>query len=279
MKPNFVSGGDAPLSIYLKICISHYQILTQFPVLFDIVFPSIFQDWLDALAVLSLDIMTFAGIACIADVNLYSEFTITMAAPVIGLSIIFVCYRVRLWRLRSIINDDEAEPRSASNGQYASSACRSRDLAVWCAIGWLFLVYTILCRTTFRSFACQDIDEGESFHRTDYTIDCNSDAYRAYAVIAAIFIFIYPVGVPLCFGFLLYKNRQVLRGNASGGGDAGKWWFGDSETLNFLVDGYNAQTFWFEIVDFIRKLLMAGGVIFLDRGRCASEPPSNSHIL
>jgi hypothetical protein len=29
----------------------------------------------------------------------------------------------------------------------------------------LFLVYTILCRTTFRSFACQDIDEGESFHQ------------------------------------------------------------------------------------------------------------------
>ena len=28
-----------------------------------------------------------------------------------------------------------------------------------------FLVYTILCRTTFRSFACQDLDEGESFHQ------------------------------------------------------------------------------------------------------------------
>ena len=47
-----------PLSIYIKIVVSHYQILTQFPVLFDIVFPKIFQSWLDALAVLSLDMYT-----------------------------------------------------------------------------------------------------------------------------------------------------------------------------------------------------------------------------
>jgi hypothetical protein len=33
---------------------------------------------------------------------------------------------------------------------------------VWLAIGWMFLVFTILCRTTFRSFACQDIDDGEN---------------------------------------------------------------------------------------------------------------------
>ena len=29
VKPNFVSGGAVPLSIYGKIVISHYQILTQ----------------------------------------------------------------------------------------------------------------------------------------------------------------------------------------------------------------------------------------------------------
>ena len=30
VKPTFTAGGSAPLSIYAKICISHYQILTQF---------------------------------------------------------------------------------------------------------------------------------------------------------------------------------------------------------------------------------------------------------
>jgi hypothetical protein len=36
-----------------------------------------------------------------------------------------------------------------------------RFVQVWLAIGWMFLVFTILCRTTFNSFACQDIDDGE----------------------------------------------------------------------------------------------------------------------
>jgi hypothetical protein len=30
VKPSFTVGGSAPLKIYAKICISHYQILTQF---------------------------------------------------------------------------------------------------------------------------------------------------------------------------------------------------------------------------------------------------------
>jgi hypothetical protein len=115
--------------------------------------------------------------------------------------------------------------------------------------------------------------------QTDYTIDCNSNSYQAYKVAAYIFILIYPIGVPTCFGALLYRNRAVLSSHASGGQNAGKWWYGDSETFHFLVDGYREETFWcvtsltvaalvvmstidrhtrFELVDFLRKLLMAG---------------------
>jgi hypothetical protein len=61
VKPSFAAAGVAPLAIYFKICVSHYQILTQFPVLYEISFPSIFQSWLDALSVLSLDLYTFVG--------------------------------------------------------------------------------------------------------------------------------------------------------------------------------------------------------------------------
>ena len=267
VKPNFVSGGAVPLKIYGKIVVSHYQILTQFPVLFDIAFPSIFQDWLDALAVLSLDLYTFLGIHCVADINLYAEFAVTVTVPAVGLLLIYLCYRGWLsfivWKSAKATQTTEkdAEQGHQSNPDDEAHTLvvrEARNRAVWLAIGWLFLVYTILCRTTFRSFACQTIDEGESFHQTDYTIDCNSNEYKAYAVAAAIFICIYPVGIPSIFGFVLYWNRWVLGGNMSGGQNADKWWYGDSETLDFLVDGYRRPCFWFELVDFMRKLLMAG---------------------
>ena len=75
---------------------------------------------------------------------------------------------------------------------------------------------------------------------------------------AIFFIFLYPIGVPTCFGALLFWNRDVLSGNLSGGQHADKWWYGDGDTLDFLVDGYRAETFWFEEVEFLRKILMAG---------------------
>ena len=80
--------------------------------------------------------------------------------------------------------------------------------------------------------------------QTDYTVDCNSSSYQAYKAAAYIFILVYPVGVPACFGVLLYKNRAVLGNHASGGQNAGKWWYGDGETFHFLVDGYRQDTFW-----------------------------------
>jgi hypothetical protein len=143
--------------------------------LFDIVFPAVFQSWLDALAVISLDMYTFVGIACVASINLYSEFAITVSVPVVGLLSILLCHRGRLWYIRrsmvtatDIVEKDTEQgqtPGSDDDEQHALVASKLWDWAVWRAIGWLFLVYTILCRTTFRSFACQEIDEGESFHQ------------------------------------------------------------------------------------------------------------------
>ena len=110
-----------------------------------------------------------------ASINLYGEFGITVSVPAIGLLLILLCHRGRLWLVRrSIANATDAAEKDTEQGQapgsdddeqYALATSKMRDWAVWLAIGWLFLVYTILCRTTFRSFACQDLDAGESFHQ------------------------------------------------------------------------------------------------------------------
>jgi hypothetical protein len=72
----------------------------------------------------------------------------------------------------------------------------------------------------------------------------------------------YPVGIPVFFGILLYRNHSVLGSKASASHiSRDKWWYGDLDTFDFLVDGYRRETFWYELVEFTRKLLMAGGVI------------------
>ena len=85
-----------------------------------------------------------------------------------------------------------------------------------------------------------------------FTVDCNSDDYQTYAVFAAVFIVIYPIGIIALFVALLYLNRHAL-GEHAGGGDHGtKWWSGGLETFDFLIDGYRRGTFWYEILEFLR---------------------------
>ena len=206
-----------------------------------------------------------------ADLDMYDEFVITMSIPAVGLLLLFVFYRARLWWIRrsSILANTDAERGEHLDfpGEKDAAATKgARDQAFWLATGWLYMVYVILCRTTFQSFAFHEIDEFQSYHSNDYSVDCNSGAYQAYAVAAAIFIAFYPVGILVLFASLLYLNRGVLSGRTSSIENDGKWWSGGRETFDFLVDGYRSETYWYEVVDFLRKILLAGLVIFFDRG-------------
>ena len=92
------------------------------------------------------------GIDCIAEINLYSEFVITMGVPVLGILVVYFGYRCCLWRTHQSISTaatDEAkdaekrgEPLDRDGEVLALADRRSRDTVVYLAIGWLFLVYT-----------------------------------------------------------------------------------------------------------------------------------------
>ena len=120
---------------------------------------------------------------------MYTEFIITMTIPAVGLILIIAFYCVRLWHIRQSavvaeeITDTEQgplqKPGDGLEDTDAAAVRSNRDLCVWLAIGWLFMVrqfvcavivvllltsrpactqvYTILCRTTFQSFACKNI--------------------------------------------------------------------------------------------------------------------------
>jgi hypothetical protein len=49
-----------------------------------------------------------------------------------------------------------------------------------------------------------------SYLSSDYTISCHSGEYMFIKIYAAIFIFVYPLGVPLLYFWLLYKARDRI---------------------------------------------------------------------
>eukprot|EP01050_Picozoa_sp_SAG11_P050764 SAG11_NODE_28476_length_321_cov_0.828829_1_plen_98_part_01 len=58
---------------------------------------------------------------------------------------------------------------------------------------------------------CRRLDGGEKIHRFDADVDCNSTIYAVFQVLAGVCMVIYPIGIPLGFGYLLFKNRAELK--------------------------------------------------------------------
>ena len=85
---------------------------------------------------------------------MYTEFSITVTIPAVGLVLIAVFYHVRLWQIRQSvvvveeIADTETGPLQEQGDileDTDAAAVRSnRDLCVWLAIGWLFMVKRLI---------------------------------------------------------------------------------------------------------------------------------------
>jgi hypothetical protein len=87
---------------------------------------------------------------CVADIDMYSEFFITMTRPGVGILLIFLVYRGWLWRIGrstaaagyNLDAENGALQKQDNNPEHTDAvASRStRDLCAWLAIGWLFMV-------------------------------------------------------------------------------------------------------------------------------------------
>ena len=83
----------------------------------------------------------------------------------------------------------------------------------------LLLTFVLLPSTSnriFKTFLCESfvVDENGGTARflvEDLAVNCESDEYNELQRDAVIMIFIWPVGVPLFYAFLLYASRRDLR--------------------------------------------------------------------
>lgn len=80
-----------------------------------------------------------------------------------------------------------------------------------------FLILPGTCTFIFRTFACHDVDPygqtpGEHIYlRADYTLSCTTERYYNARALAIVMIFVYPLGIPLFYLYLLWGNRHLLR--------------------------------------------------------------------
>ena len=86
--------------------------------------------------------------------------------------------------------------------------------SAWCidtAMLICFLVYPGTSSNVFRTFSCQGFDDGTSYLRADYSINCATSSHRFYSLYASLMIALYPFGLPLLYTACIYWHRNQLR--------------------------------------------------------------------
>ena len=283
---------EASIMVYAKCIISHFQILQQFELVLDIQFPERFQNCLYYMKVLEGNIIAYLHIKCQLPIGLYIEFYI----------VILLIPMVLLAGIGSKLYQERYKAGTASRigGGIARSPWAVLQNRMFMTV---FVFYTFITTRIFHMFSCRSLYDGlgtyESWHRWDYEIDCNGTTYRLHWHLATIMAFVYPVGLPVVSLWIMYKNADRLKhasapqafdhwsddSEAPHASDAPAtsserslwavqqqkestlpWWYGDRQTFGFMVLDYKPSCYFFEIVEFSRKLVLTGLLMLLQTG-------------
>jgi len=225
------------------------------PTVFKIDYPSGFESVIKVLRVLSLDILKAFSLDCSFNLSYFDKYLFVMLTPPLLVAIIIAIGQV--------------------NGQSLNDMIGSVSLV-------LFLLYPSISAKTFEMFECRDLGDGTSFHTKDYTLDCNSDTYKGYEKFASLMVAVYPIGIPGVFLLFLMARKSKL--NVEVNEDATKYRHGGGEwqavegkdkqlgealevqhQMEFLVGSYEQKFFWWELVEYGRKFLLTGALIFAEQ--------------
>ena len=142
-------------------------------------FPVNFSALLSLLSVIFLDIRKLILLDCISLGGFYSKFMLKVV--VMPGSMFGIVALIFLKKRRAAGNADDAETAQAMRADARHSLYRHGFTVI-------LLAYPQVSQTLFRAFSCRELADGESWHESDYTIDCTGAGYISFAFLATILI-------------------------------------------------------------------------------------------
>jgi uncharacterized membrane protein len=233
MKPNF--------TYKMKIILGFFQITTNLALALDIPWPTHYQTFINAFTLVNFDFLSWSSVDCVRKVNFWTRFWVFTLTPLVLLVLVFVLYLLPRYIHHYRTMDDYDLQRAARE--------RSSRQFWKLFLFTLFLIYPGVSSTTLRVFVCREI-EGERYLLADFDIKCGTDTWKRMALYDIAFIFLYPIGIPAFFFYLLNTNKHRLALPEV------------RVQIGFLYEAYAADLWWFEVVDMMNKLFLTSLVAF-----------------
>lgn len=203
-------------------------------------YPEAYQEFLDILFPVNLDIGFVLSYACFVATGFYDRLMIATIAPIAVLAALAATFIF-------------ARRRNAGSA-LALRTVRHKHLSA--ALFVMFFIYSSVSFTVFQTFVCETLDDGVSYLRADYNLTCDTSAYDAYRVYAAVMVCVYPIGIPATFALLLGRNRRDLR-------KAEREKLAHLEPLSDLWSAYKPSRYYYEVVECGRRIMLTGVAVFV----------------
>ena len=200
----------------------------------NVTYPKAYQNFLNVLNIFNIDSWVRSA-GCMTYMDFRLRFLIMTIGPILTVPILAGTYLYVVKR----------HGASRETLDYAWQKHVSSVLFI------MFFVYNGASSVTFPMFVCDPLDDGRTYLRVDYSIECWTEEHEGLMTIAAFMVLVYPLGIPAFFALLLLKNRRVLlnkdlRENASS----------SVRAISDLWKPYKPSRFYYEIIEFVRRLML-----------------------
>eukprot|EP00611_Tribonema_gayanum_P023781 TRINITY_DN507_c0_g1_i5.p1 TRINITY_DN507_c0_g1~~TRINITY_DN507_c0_g1_i5.p1 ORF type:complete len:835 (-),score=189.38 TRINITY_DN507_c0_g1_i5:172-2676(-) len=252
------------LLVHMRIPIVVLQVITKFLSVTGVPLPAVYEKFLRYLQFVNLDWSWLLSIGCYLKVNFYDELLLATLTPLAVAAIIFVP--------RLLVRCCSARMTDRMHAALESFA--ARDLRILLVLA--FLIFGGVSSTILETFGCESFPTiNERFLRADYAISCNTSTYKSYRAYAAFMLVVYPIGIPALFALLLSKARDEVRGPGAAADVPADAENEQQVPLNdmpqpyvksasqFLAEPYRDSTFFWEVTECMRRLLLTGILIFI----------------
>ena len=203
-------------------------------------YPDEYEAFLAKVTVINLEIGSILSSSCILTTDFYDSLLLATVGPVVVLLVLFGTLFI-------------ARRRSTST-EAAEPILRTKRASVGLFV--LFFVYSSVSYTIFQTFVCDDLDDGMSYLRADYSIVCSTARHAGYKAYAGAMVFVYPVGIPVFYGWWLARNRRDLK-------KAGREELAHLRSFRGLWAAYTPLCYYYEVVECCRRIVLTGAAVFV----------------
>ncbi|KAL9982380.1 hypothetical protein ACROYT_G004413 [Oculina patagonica] len=242
----------------LKIFISFYQVTSStFDAFSYVQWPKALLQLGTYAKFLQLNLFQIAPVNCFSNtvnVNIYTSFATSVAVVFTSVVVAVIYYHVK--RLYLTKRKSLTAQESKTLVSEAKATC----------FQYVFLLmFTVFPTTSAQVFQllpaschkiCVDIQEKscQSYVRSDYSVECFTDTYSKFAVLAFIMLS-FVVGFPLVTLLLLWKNHpKETQDNDNNEIAVG---------LSFLYENYSSSCWFWEVLELVRKIVLTSVIVLV----------------